>query len=111
MEPALKRVDQLRHELKALRYLLDAPAGGRLAPAELPQREDFQFEQTRQLYDAIMQAPDSDTARSRVAALELDEIDLQSFLSLSGAHYYSYPALVKRRAAAIREGELAVEEE
>lgn len=111
MEQALKRVDLLRHELKALRYLLDAPRGVQAAPAEIPRREDFQFEQTRKLYDAITQAADSAAARRRVAGLTLEEVDIESFLRLSGAHYYSYPALVRQRAEAIRAGKLSVEDE
>ena len=41
--------------------------------------------------------------------IELDDVDLDSFLHLSGEHYYTYPALVRERAAAIRTGKLTVE--
>ena len=39
----------------------------------------------------------------------LDDVDVDSFLHLSGDHYYTYPALVRERAAAIRTGKLTVE--
>lgn len=105
----LKRIDILRHELKALRFILDSLHSGKLDRSAVPAREDFQSEQTRALYDAIVAAPDRAVAEKRVKELELDEVDLASFLRLSGEHYYSYPALVKQRANAIRRGELKVE--
>jgi len=105
----LKRIDVLRHELKALRYILDNFHSGKLDRSALPAREDFQSEQTRALYDAIANAPDRAAAEKQIAALELDEVDLQSFLNLDGEHYYTYPALVRQRAEAIRRGELKVE--
>jgi hypothetical protein len=108
-ERPLKRIDLLRHELKALRFILDNFHAGKLEHAALPRRDDFQSEQTRALYDAIMRAPDRIAAEKSIADLELDEIDLDSFLRLSGEHYYSYPALVRQRAEAIRRGELKVE--
>ena len=105
----LKRIDLLRHELKALRFILDNLHSGKLDRAAIPAREDFQSEQTRALYDAIVNAPDRAVAEKQIAGLELDEVDLDSFLRLSGEHYYSYPALVRQRAEAIRRGELKVE--
>jgi hypothetical protein len=105
----LKRIDILRHELKALRFILDGLHSGKLDRSAVPAREDFQSEQTRALYDAIVTAPDRAAAEKRVKELELDEVDLASFLRLSGEHYYSYPALVRQRAQAIRRGELKVE--
>lgn len=105
----LKRVDVLRHELKALRFILDNLHAGKIEDAAIPRREDFQSEQTRALYDAIIKAPDRASAEKEIGGLELDEVDLDSFLRLSGEHYYSYPALVRERAKAIRRGELKVE--
>ncbi|MFZ0889375.1 MAG: hypothetical protein WA005_13055 [Candidatus Binataceae bacterium] len=107
----LKRIDVMRHELKALRYMLDNFHSGKLDRGALPAREDFYSEQTRALYDAIANAPDRAAAEKRVAelGLELDGVDPQSFLSLSGEHYYAYPALVRQRAESIRRGELKVE--
>ena len=68
-----------------------------------------QSAQGRLLYDAIVKAPDRDAAEREIAKLELDDVDIDSFLHLSGDHYYTYPALVRERAAAIRTGKLTVE--
>ncbi|HZP45316.1 MAG TPA: hypothetical protein VFB15_06690 [Candidatus Binataceae bacterium] len=105
----LKAIDLLRHELKALRYILDHLHDGKLKGAALPQRDDFQSAQTRLIYEEIVNAPTREAAEQRIAALDLDEIDVESFLQLSGEHYYAYPALVRERAAAIRRGALKVE--
>jgi hypothetical protein len=106
---SLKPIDILRHELKALRFILDNFHSGRLGAGGLPPREDFQSAQGRALYDSIVAAPDRKTAEHVIAGLELDEVDIDSFLHLSGEHYYTYPALVRERAAAIRTGKLTVE--
>ena len=105
----LKRIDVLRHELKALRYMLDNFRAGAVAGDAAVPREDFQSPQGREIYDAIAGSPDRAAAEKRIAALELDEVDIESFLHLGGSHYYSYPALVRERAAAIRAGRLTVE--
>ncbi len=106
---SLKRIDLLRHELKALRFILDNFHSGRIDRTAMPRPEDFQSEQTRALYEVIVGAPDRDSAERRIAELEMDEVDLDSFLRLSGDHYYSYPTLVRERAEAIRRGQLKVE--
>lgn len=106
----LKPIDILRHELKALRFILDNLHGGKLDRAEVPARGDFQSEQARALYDAIMGAPSRAAAEQKIGELELDEVDIHSFLRLSGEHYYTYPALVRERAEAIRAGRLKVED-
>ncbi len=108
MDRPLKEVDVLRHELKALRYILENHYGGKLAAA-MPAREDFQSEQGRELYDAIVKAKDRAAAEQAIARLDLEGVDLQSFMRLRADHYYTYPALVKERAAAIRAGALKVE--
>ena len=105
----LKRIDILRHELKALRYVLDNFHAGKLAAADIPPRDDFQSPQGRALYEVIVKAPSREAAESAIAELDLDEVDIESFLSLSGDHYYTYPKLVRERAKAIRAGELKVE--
>jgi hypothetical protein len=105
----LKRIDILRHELKALRFILDNYHGGKLASDSLPPRDDFQSEQGRIIYDAIVAAPDRSTAAKAISELDLEDVDIESFLRLGGEHYYSYPALVRARADAIRRGELKVE--
>jgi hypothetical protein len=109
MERPLKRIDILRHELKALRYILDHFHAGRIESAALPPRDDFQSDQGRAIYDLILHAPSRAAAEEQIAALELDEVDTDSFLHLKGDHYYTYPALVHERAEAIRSGRLKVE--
>jgi hypothetical protein len=106
---SLKPIDILRHELKALRFILDNFHSGKLGAEGLPPREDFQSAQGRMLYDSIVQALDREAAEREIAMLKLDDVDIDSFLHLSGEHYYTYPALVRQRAAAIRTGKLTVE--
>lgn len=106
---SLKQVDIMRHELKALRFILDNYHSGRLDRSAIPPREDFQSEQTRDIFDAITQSSGRGDAERRIGALELDGVDIESFLRLSGEHYYTYPALVRERAEAIRTGRLKVE--
>jgi hypothetical protein len=105
----LKRIDILRHELKALRYILDNYHAGKLDRPTLPPRDDFQADQARRLYDAILTAPSRVDAERHIANLELDDVDIASFLRLTGEHYYTYPALVRERAEAIRQGRLRIE--
>ncbi len=104
----LKRIDILRHELKALRFILDRYHSG-LGLAPLPSCEDFQSEQGRDIYAAIVGAPDRAAAEQRIRSLELEEVDVDSFLRLGGEHYHRYPSLVRERADAIRRGEIKVE--
>jgi hypothetical protein len=105
----LKRIDILRHELKALRYILDNYHADRLAGSALPPRDDFQADQARKLYDAIITAPSRADAERHIAQMELDDVDIVSFLRLTGEHYYTYPALVIERAQAIRQGTVRIE--
>jgi hypothetical protein len=106
---SLKPVDILRHELKALRFILDNFHAGKLATHEVPAREDFQSAQARALYDLIVNSKSRGDAERAISGLELDDVDIDSFLRLSGDHYYTYPALVRERARAIRTGKLKVE--
>jgi len=108
-DKTLKRIDVLRHELKALRYILDNFHSGKLPPAALPPREDFLSEQTRKIYDAILRAQSREAAEAQIGEMHLDEVDVPSFLRLSGEHYYTYPALVHERAVALRAGRLRIE--
>jgi hypothetical protein len=108
-ERAVKRVDLLRHELKALRFMLDNFHAGKLGTDAKPTREDFQSEQGRAIYDVIVAASSRASAEAAIADLELDDVDTESFLRLSGEHYYTYPGLVRERAAAIRSGALKIE--
>ena len=105
----LKQIDILRHELKALRFILDNFHAGKIARDAIVSREDFQSGQGRELYDIIMKAPSRAEAEGKIAELDLDDVDIESFLRLSGEHYYTYPALVRERAEAIRAGRLKVE--
>jgi hypothetical protein len=105
----LKRIDILRHELKALRFILDNYHAGKIDPAMIPPREDFQSAQCQRLYDVILGAPNRAAAETEIADLDLDDVDLDSFLHLTGEHYYTYPALVRERAEAIRQGRLRIE--
>lgn len=105
----LKRIDILRHELKALRFILDNLHDGRIERSALPPREDFQSTQGRELYDAIVAAKSRAAAEKKITEMELEDVDIESFLRLSGEHYYTYPALVRERAQAIRSGKLKVE--
>jgi hypothetical protein len=105
----LKRIDILRHELKALRYILDNYHDGKIDPAAVPPRADFQSEQGQRLYDIILGAPNRTAAETEIADLDLDDVDIDSFLRLTGEHYYTYPALVRERAEAIRQGRLRIE--
>jgi len=105
----LKRIEILRHELKALRFILDNFHSGKIERTAIPPREDFQSEQGRELYDIIITAPSRADAEEKIGELDLDDVDIESFLRLSGEHYYTYPALVRERAQAIRAGTLKVE--
>ena len=106
---SIKPVDILRHELKALRFILDNFHSGKLDRSALVPREDFQSDQSRRIYDMIMRARSRAAAENQIGELELDDVDIESFLRLSGEHYYTYPALVRERAEAIRQGRLKVE--
>ncbi len=108
-DKTLKQVDVLRHELKALRFILDNFHSGKLISGALPPRDDFLSVQSRAIYDAIVQAQSRADAETRIGELDLDGVDLDSFLALSGEHYYTYPALVRARARALRAGRLRIE--
>src|SRR5260370_38889520 len=95
MDRAPKEVDVLRHELKALRYILENLHGGGLAAAAIPARGDFQSAQGRELYDAIVNAKDKAAAQQGIAGLDLEGADLQSFPRLRADHYCTCPPLVK----------------
>ncbi len=105
----LKQVDLLRHELKALRYILENFHAQKIAPEELPPAEDFISPQGRRIYEVIVGAATRESAATALSRLELEDVDIGSFLRLSGEHYYSYPELVRQRATAIRSGALKVE--
>jgi hypothetical protein len=104
----IKKLDQQRHELKALRYLLEFyPESLKNADA-VPSREDFQIEDTRLIYDALMSAKTKTEAIKVIADLDLEDTDVESFLRLSGQLYHTYPKLVKERGPEFRSGAVKV---
>ena len=64
-DKTLKQIDVLRHELKALRYILDNFHAGKLPPAALPPREDFLSAQAREIYDIDPESPRAATRPRR----------------------------------------------
>jgi hypothetical protein len=105
----LKRIDILRHELKALRFILDNYHADKIDRSAIPPREDFQSAQGQRLYDIISGAPSRAAAEEAIGDLELDDVDIESCFGHTGEHYYTYPALVRERAEAIRQGRLRIE--
>jgi hypothetical protein len=108
--PALvKRVDQHRHELKALRYLLEFYPESCQTTVPLPRREDFQIPDCRRIYDALMTAGTRAEAAAAIRRLDLEETDVESFLGLSGEYYYTYPQLIAERGQGFRTHVLEIE--
>ena len=89
--------------------MLDNYHADKIDRSAIPPRADFQSEQGRRLYDVILDAPSRAAAEQAIGELELDDVDIESFLRLTGEHYYTYPALVRERAEAIRQGRLKIE--
>jgi len=109
MAELVKRIDQQRHELKALRYLLQFFPGSLTTTRPLPRREDFQIPDSRRIYDALVGARTPDEAAEAIRALDLEETDTESFLRLGGDYYHTYPQLVVERAEQFRAGALTLE--
>jgi len=109
MAQLVKRIDQQRHELKALRYLLHFYPESLVKTQPLPRRDDFQIPDSQRIYDALMVARTRDEAAAAIRRLDLEETDVESFLRLGGEHYYIYPKLVVERAEQFRQGALALE--
>ncbi len=108
MAQTIKKLDQQRHELKALRYLLEFYPESLTNIDDLPSREDFQIEDTRLIYDALITAKTKDEASSTIADLDLEETDVTSFLRLGGQFYHTYPKLVKERGQEFRAGTIQI---
>lgn len=102
MAEKVKRIDQQRHELKALRYLLQFYPESIAKTRPLPAREDFQIPDCQQIYDAVMSAQTRDDATAAIRNLDLEETDVESFLRLGGEYYFTYPKLVVERAQQFR---------
>ena len=109
MSERVKRIDQQRHELKALRYLLQFYPESLTTTRPLPRREDFQIPDCQRIFDALLSAPRRDQATAAIRALDLEDTDVDSFLRLGGEHYYTYPQLVVERAEQFRRGALELE--
>ena len=109
MAQLVKRIDEQRHELKALRYLLHFYPESLAKTQPLPRREDFQIPDCQRIYDALTSAQTRDEAADAIGALELDETDVDSFLRLGGEYYFTYPKLVVERAQQFRQGALELE--
>ena len=107
MGSLVKRIDQIRHEMKALRYLLELHPG---SLGSAPPREDFQLGDSHRIYDAMKAAHTRAEAEAAIAALDLEETDVESFLRLGGGHYHVYPGLIRERAEQFRRGELELQE-
>lgn len=109
MAEKVKRIDQQRHELKALRYLLHVYPECLTRTTLLPRREDFQILDCQRIYDALLSAKTRDEATAAIRTLDLEETDLDSFLRLGGEYYYTYPKLVVDRAEQFRTHALELE--
>ncbi|MGE0680749.1 MAG: hypothetical protein AB7P69_07555 [Candidatus Binatia bacterium] len=108
MAQTIKKLDQQRHELKALRYLLEFYPESIKNKEEMPNRDDFQIKDTRLIYDALISAKTKEEATKAIDDLDLEETDVESFLRLGGQFYHSYPKLVKDRGQEFRTGEIQV---
>jgi hypothetical protein len=106
MASLVKRIDQTRHEMKALRYLLEFHPH---SMASAPRRDDFQIPDARLIYDVLVAAASRSEAEARIAALELEETDVDSFLRLGGTHYHVYPDLIRERGEQFRRGDLQLQ--
>ena len=104
MAQTIKQLDQQRHELKALRYLLEFYPDSVKKPEDLPSRDDFQLADTRSIYDTLMAATTKEGATAAINELDLDDTDVESFLRLGGQFYHTYPKLVKERGQEFRSG-------
>lgn len=108
MAQTIKRLDQQRHELKALRYLLEFFPQSIQDRTAIPGRNDFQIPDNQLIYDALMTAKTKEEAAEAIADLDLEETDVESFLRLGGQYYHTYPVLVKEKGQEFRAGTLKV---
>jgi len=104
----IKKLDQQRHELKALRYLLEYYPESVQNKNAVPSREDFQIPDDQRIYDALMSASTKEQAVKAIEELDLEETEVESFLRLGGQFYHTYPPLVKERGQEFRAGAIKV---
>ncbi len=109
MAELVKRIDQQRHELKALRYLLQFLPESLATTQPLPRREDFQIPDCRRIFDVLLSAKTRDEAAAAIGVLDLEETEVDSFLRLGGEYYFTYPQLVVERAEQFRQHTLELE--
>ena len=109
MAQLVKRIDEQRHELKALRYLLQFYPESIAKTQPVLRRDDLQIPDCQRIYDAMMGARTREEAAAAISALDLEETDVQSFLRLGGEYYHTYPKLVVERAEQFRHGDLQLE--
>jgi len=103
MAEIIKRLDQQRHELKALRFLLEYMPRSLADTTTIPDPDDFQIPDHRRMFVALREARDKADAYARLRALALEETDIDSFLALGGEYYHTYPGLVRERGKRFRE--------
>ena len=108
MPEKIKKLDQQRHELKALRYLLENHPASMQSRDGLPSREDFQIEENRWIFDVLLTATSQEEAVRAIENLDLEKTEVESFLRLGGQFYHSYPDMVKERGQDFREGKIEV---
>ena len=104
----IKKLDQQRHELKALRYLLDFFPQSMQNRDTLPSREDFQISDCQRIYDVLLSAKTQEEATRTIEALDVEDTDIESFLRLGGKFYHGYPQMVKERGKDFRAGTVKV---
>ncbi len=104
----IKKLDQQRHELKALRYLLDFFPQSMQNRDALPSRDDFQIVDCQLIYDVLLSVKTPEEAIKEIGALDVEDTDIESFLRLGGKFYHAYPQMVKERGKDFRAGTVKV---
>ncbi len=106
MSEKIRKLDQQRHELKALRYLLDNHPQSMQNRDALPGREDFQIAESQLIFDVLVNTTSQAAATRAIEDLDLEETEVESFLRLGGQFYHSYPHMVKERGQDFRAGKI-----
>ena len=104
----IKKIDQQRHELKALRFLLDGHPESVQEGDKLPSSDDFQIRDNKKIFDVLVAAPNQAAAMNAIEELDLEDTETQSFLRLNGRFYHDYPRIVKERGGEFRRGDVVV---
>ena len=101
----IRKLDQQRHELKALRYLLEFFPQSMQNRQGLPSREDFQMPENQLIYDALLAAKTKEEATQAIAALELEETEVESFLRSGRAVLPHLPTSSERTGTGVPRGD------